>query len=85
MDEVSADSAPPVASATSSAPPMSAPAMSVTTLASATAEMLDSTSAPLIDMSLAKGAAQSADAPQAAPKKRKVAAPAIVSDSISDK
>jgi hypothetical protein len=89
--EVAADSAPPVASATSVVPAMSEStpaAMSVTALASGTAEMLDSTSAPLIDKSLAKGAAQSSEAPepsQPAPKKRKVTAPAIVSDSISDK
>jgi hypothetical protein len=61
--------------------------MSATTLASESAAgnpgMLDSASAPLIDTSLAKGAAQSAEGP--APKKRKVAAPAIVSDTISDK
>ena len=84
MDEVS-ESAPAAASAmtVTSAPAAPAPAMPATTSAPATAQILDSTSTPLIDMSLEMGAAQSVEAP--APKKRKVAAPAVVSDSISDK
>jgi hypothetical protein len=42
-----------------------------------------STSAPPMDALLTEGPPQSADGP--APKKRKVAAPAVVSKSISDK
>ena len=81
MDEVLASLA---ASVMTSAPATSALTMSATTSALATAAgMLDSTLALLIDTSLTKGAAQSAEAP--ALKKRKVAAPAIMSDSISDK
>lgn len=83
-------SAPAMSAATTLAPAalattsLAAPAMSATTLAPTTAVgMVDSTSAPLIDASLAKGAAQLAEAP--APKKRKVTAPATVSDTISDK
>jgi hypothetical protein len=78
MDEASA---PLAASVTTSAPATSAPAMSAMTLAPAmAAQMLNSTSALLIDTSLTKGAAQSAVAP--APKKWKVAAPAIVIQSV---
>ena len=80
MDEMSA---PPAASATTPALATSAPAMTVTTSAPATAAGTDSTSAPLIDTSLAKGTAQSAEAPAA--KKRKMAAPAVMSNAISDK
>ena len=56
--------------------------MSAPPAASATTPAL-ATSAPLIDTSLAKGTAQSAEAPAA--KKRKIAAPAVMSNAISDK
>jgi hypothetical protein len=79
-----------VASATTSAPATSALDMSAMTPALVVGNpgiVLNSTSAPLIchDTSLAKGAAQSADSEAPALKKRKVAAPAVVSESISDK